>query len=112
VCPILKKLCGDGVWCCYRGSFPRTRLSGSRLSWPTLARARFGLVPTFHRREKKLVIPFGLSSSPRLLDVAQETRLSLSGIVVTPVDVQPPAYRLGCGNVGMAVGVSRESGGS
>jgi len=26
--------------CCDRGNFPRTRLSGSRLSWPKLAKAR------------------------------------------------------------------------
>jgi len=34
--------------CCDRGNFPRIRLSGRRLSWPTLAKARSGLVPTFH----------------------------------------------------------------
>jgi len=34
---------------CDRGNFPRTLLSGSRLSWPRLAKARSGLVPTFHR---------------------------------------------------------------
>ena len=28
----------------WSGNFPRTRLSGSRLSWPRLAKARFGLV--------------------------------------------------------------------
>jgi len=57
--------------CCDRGNFPRTRLSGSRLSWPKLAKA--WLVPTFQRREKKLVVSFGLYNSPRLLDVAQES---------------------------------------
>ena len=69
--------------------FPRTRLSGSRLSWPRLAKARSGLVPTFQRREKKLAVSFGSYNSPRLLDVAQESRLSPSGDgwVVTPVDV-------------------------
>jgi len=35
--------------CCDRRSFPRTRLSGSQLSWPKFAKARSGLVPTFHR---------------------------------------------------------------
>jgi len=82
--------------CCDRANSPRTRLSGSRLSWPKLAKARSGLVPTFQRREKKLAVSFGLYNSPRLLDVAQEPRLLPSGDVVTPVDV---------------LGVSRERGG-
>jgi len=34
---------------CDRGIFPRTRLSGSRMSWPRLAKAMPGLLPTFHR---------------------------------------------------------------
>jgi len=68
--------CGD------RRNFPRTRLSGSRPSWPKLAKARFGLVATFQRREKKLAVSFGLYKCPRLLDVAQESRLSPSGDVV------------------------------
>ena len=42
--------------CCYRGSFPRTRPSDSRLSWPKFAKARSGLVPTFQRQEKKLAV--------------------------------------------------------
>jgi len=67
--------------CCDRGNFPRTRLSGSRLSWPKLAKARSGLVPTFQRREKKLAVSVGLCYSPRLLNVAQESRISLSGDV-------------------------------
>ena len=54
--------------------FPRTRLSGSRLSWPRLAKARSGLVPTFQRREKKLAVSFGLYNSPRLLDAAHAAR--------------------------------------
>jgi len=68
-------------------NFPKTRLSGSQLSWPRLAKARSGLVPTFQRWEKKLAVSFGLYNSPRLLDVAQESGLSPSGDVVTPVDV-------------------------
>jgi len=68
--------------CCDRGNFPRTRLSGSRLSWQRLAKARSGWVPMFQHREKKLAVSFGLYNSPRLLDVAQESRLSLSGDVV------------------------------
>jgi len=67
---------------CDRGNFPRTHLSGSRLSWPKLAKARSGLVPTFPRREKKLAVSFGLYNNPRLLDVAQESRLSPSGVVL------------------------------
>jgi len=67
---------------CDLGNFPRTRLSGSRLSWPKLAKARMGLVPTFHRREKKLAVSFGLYNRPMLLDVAQESRLSPSGHVL------------------------------
>jgi len=39
--------------CCDRGNFPGTRLSGSWLSWPTLAKPRSGLVPTFHGWLKK-----------------------------------------------------------
>jgi len=68
--------------CCDRGYFPRTRLSGSQLSRPKLVKARSGLVPTFQRREKKLAVSFGLYNSPRLLDVAQESRLSPFGDVV------------------------------
>jgi len=67
--------------CCDLGNFPRTCLSGSRLSWPKLAKARSGLVLTFHRREEKLAFSFGSYSSPRLLDVAHESRLSPSGDV-------------------------------
>jgi len=67
---------------CDRGNFPRTRLSGSRLSWPKLAKSRPGLVPTFQRREKKLAVSFGLYNSPKLSDVAQESKLSPSGDVV------------------------------
>ena len=60
---------------CYdRGNFSRTRLSGSRLSWPKLAKARFGLVRTFHRLEEKPAVSFGSHSNPRLLYVAQEFR--------------------------------------
>ena len=68
-------------------NFPRIRQSGSPLSWPKLAKARSGLVPTFQRREKKLADSFVLYNSPRLLGVAQESRLSPSGDVVTPVDM-------------------------
>jgi len=68
--------------CCDRGNFPMTRLTGSWLSWPRLAKARSGLVPTFQWREKNLAVSFGLYNSPRLLDVAQESRLSPSGYVV------------------------------
>jgi len=68
--------------CCDRGNFPRTRLSGSRLSWPKLAKVRPRLAPTFQRREKKLAVSFGLYNSPRLLDVVQVSKLSSSGDVV------------------------------
>ena len=70
-------------------NFPRPRLSGSRLSWPKLAKARFGLVLTLHRWQEKLVVFFTSYNSPRLLDVAQESRLSLVRrcFVVTPVDM-------------------------
>jgi len=68
---------------CYdRGNFLRTCLSNSRLSWPRLTKARSRLVLTFQWREKKLAVSFGLYNSPRLLDAAQESRLSLSGDVV------------------------------
>jgi len=48
--------------CCDRGKFPRTRLSGSRLSWPRLAKARSGLVPTFQRRERNWLFPLGCTT--------------------------------------------------
>ena len=67
--------------CCDHGSFPGTCLSGSRLSWPKLTKASSGVVPTFHQREK-LAASFASYSSPWLLDVAQESRLSPSGDVV------------------------------
>ena len=54
--------------CCDHGNFPRTRLSGSRLSWPKLAKARSGLVPTFHRWEEKLAASFELYNSPSCWD--------------------------------------------
>jgi len=73
--------------CCDRGKIPRTRLCGSRLSWPKLAKTRSGLVPTFHRWEETLAVSFGSYNNPRLLDVAQEYRLSPSGDVVTAVDI-------------------------
>jgi len=68
--------------CSDRGNFHRTCLSGSRLSGPRLAKTRSGLVLAFQRREKKLAVSFGLYNSPRLFDVAQESRLSRSGDVV------------------------------
>jgi len=51
------------VRCCDRRNFPRTRLSVSRRSWPRLAKARSGLVPTFQRREKKLAVSFGCTTA-------------------------------------------------
>jgi len=45
--------------CCDCVNFPRTRLSGSWLSWPTLAKVKSGLVPTFHWWEEKLAASFG-----------------------------------------------------
>ena len=60
-------------------NLPRTHLSGSRLSWSTLAKAKSWLVTTFHQWEEKLSAPFGSYSSPRLLAAAQESRFSLSG---------------------------------
>jgi len=68
--------------CCDRRNFPGTRLSGSLLSWPNLAKARSGLVPTFQRREKKLAVSFDMYNSPRLLDYSHESRLSPSADVV------------------------------
>ena len=102
--------------CCDHRNFPRTHLSGSWLSWPKLAKATSGLVSAFQWQEKKLAVSFGLYISPRLLDVAQESRLSLSGDVLlqpqlTCWQLKSPTYRLGCGNVGMAIGVSHERGG-
>jgi len=76
----------EGRYCDCR-NFPRACLSGSRLFWPKLAKVRSALVPTFQRKEKKLDVSFGLYNSPRLLDAAQESRLSPSGNIVTPVDM-------------------------
>jgi len=45
--------------CCDRRSFPRTRLSGSQLSWPKFAKARSGLVPTFHGERKNWLLHLG-----------------------------------------------------
>ena len=88
-----RALCLGGVMregrCCDRGKFLRTRLCGSRLSWPKLAKTWSGLVPTFHRWEEKMAVSFGSYNNPRLLDVAQEYKLSPSGDVVTPVDILP-----------------------
>jgi len=77
---------------CEWGNFPRTPLSGIRLSWPKLAKARSGLVPTLQRRDKKLAVSFGLYNSTRLLDLAEESGLSPSGDVVTPADM--PAVKV------------------
>jgi len=68
--------------CCDHGNFPRTRQSSSWLSWPKLAKARSGLMPMFQLQEKKLTVSFGLYNSVRLLDVAQDSRLSPSGDVL------------------------------
>jgi len=48
--------------CCDHGNFPRTHLSGSRLSWPKFSKARSGLVPTLHRCEKKLAVFLGYTA--------------------------------------------------
>ena len=48
--------------CCDRGNFPKAHLSGSRLSWTRLAKARSGLLPTFQRREKKLAVSIGCTT--------------------------------------------------
>ena len=48
--------------CCDFGNFPRTRLSGSWLSWPKLVKARSGLVPTFHRWDKNLAVSLGYTT--------------------------------------------------
>ena len=50
--------------CCDRRNFPRTRLSGIRLSWPKLAKATSELVPTLHLWEEKLAASFGSCNSP------------------------------------------------
>jgi len=75
--------------CCDRENFPRTRLSGSRLSWPRLVKARSGLVPTFQRREKKLAVSFGLYNSQKVVGCCPGVQaLTVRGCcVVTPVDV-------------------------
>jgi len=71
------------------GTFLGHVCPGSWLFWPKLAKARSGLVPTFQRREKKVVVSFGLYNSPRLLDVAPGVQaLTVRGCcIVTPVDV-------------------------
>jgi len=72
--------------CCDHGNFPRTRLSGSRLSWPKLAKARSGLVPTFQRREKKLAVSFGLYNKFGCCPGVQA--LTIRGcFFITPVDM-------------------------
>ena len=38
---------------CDRGNYPRTHLSGSRLSWPTLVKDRSGFIPMFHPWKEK-----------------------------------------------------------
>ena len=53
--------------CCDCGNFPRTRLSGSWLSWPKLTKARSGLMPTFHWWEKKLAVSFGLIEQSKVV---------------------------------------------
>jgi len=66
------------VRCCYHGKFLKTCLSGSRLSWPPLAKAGCGCadVPLV-RRETGYA--FRLCSSPRLLTTAQEFRVWQTG---------------------------------
>jgi len=49
--------------CCDRGNFPRNRLSGSRLSWPTLAKARVGDDVSSSRR-KNWLLPLGHTTAP------------------------------------------------
>ena len=45
--------------CCDLGNFSKIRLSGKRLSGPTLTNARSGLVPVFQRPEWKVAMSFG-----------------------------------------------------
>ena len=49
--------------CCYHGTFLKTCLSGSRLSWPLLAKAGCGLVLMFHWWEEKLAMPLGCAAA-------------------------------------------------
>ena len=52
--------------CCDLGNFSKIRLSGKRLSGPTLTNARSGLVPVFQRPEWKVAMSFGSFFSCRL----------------------------------------------
>ena len=101
--------------CCDHRNFPRTRLSGTRLSWPTLAKAMYRLARAFHWWETELTTRLWAVQQLKFVDV-QVSRVSPSGDVLqwpqlTCWMLKLSTYRLGCGNVEMAVGVSREFGG-
>jgi len=55
-----------------------------RLSWPTSAKTRSGLVPTLRRWEEKLSNLFGLWSSYRLLAAVQQASLSPWDVALWP----------------------------
>jgi len=101
--------------CRHRGRFPRTRLSGSRLSWPTLAKAKSSWCRHSIGEKKNWLTPLGRTAAQGcwLLPWSPGSYRQQMFCYIAPVNMladKSPTYRLGCGNVGMAV-VSRERGG-
>jgi len=100
--------------CCDHGNFPRKCLSGSRLSWPKLAKARSGLVPTFHERRNWL-FPLGYTTVQGCWMLPRNPGSLRQGVFcccspLTCWHLKSSTYRLGCGDVGIALGASRERG--
>jgi len=74
--------------CCDCGNFPRTCLSGSRLSWPRLEKARSGLVPTFQGERRNWLFPLGYKTVQGCWMLPRSPGSHRPGCcVITPVDV-------------------------
>jgi len=73
-------------WCCERENFPRTRRSGSRLSWPTLAKAKYGWVSSVR---EEIGYSLRVVQQPKIVGCCPEIPdfTVRRCCVVTPVDI-------------------------
>jgi len=95
--------------CCDRG----THLSGSRVSWPTLAKVKSGLVPTIHWWEEKRTTPLSLAVA-QVVGYCSRSQFPTVRRFCAVVSVDMLAVEVASiqiGDVAMAVGVSHDGGG-
>jgi len=97
---------------CDRGNVPRTHLSGSRLSLLTLGKVGADLQTVREETANSFCVAQQLKVVGCCPGVQVPTvRRRCAVAPVTCWQMKSPAYRLRCGNIRMAVGVSREDGG-